>query len=75
MVEGKPSKPARALRAGEKAEVLPEVIDLVESGRMAVSTPDGEVLRDSAERARQLADALRVFLRRMADFALLEGKG
>jgi SAM-dependent methyltransferase len=49
-----------------EAEMLPELTALVESGRMAVSVPDGETLRS------QLTEALRLFLTRMAGCSLLE---
>lgn len=47
-------------------DLLPELLALVEKGRMAVSVPDGETLRG------QLSEALRLFLSRMAGVSLLE---
>jgi SAM-dependent methyltransferase len=52
-----------------------ELIDLLSSlsdeGQVAVRTPDGAPVTDPAERRRMLSDAVGIFLRRMADAALL----
>jgi hypothetical protein len=55
-----------------ESELLPELVALVENGRMAVSTPEGETIRNPDERARKLSEVLRLFLSRMAGAALLE---
>jgi SAM-dependent methyltransferase len=56
----------------DEAGVLELLLGLVKDGKMAVNTPEGAPITDPAERAKQLSEALRYYLRRIADSALLE---
>ncbi|MBI3858480.1 MAG: methyltransferase regulatory domain-containing protein [Planctomycetes bacterium] len=56
---------------GER-ELLDLLSELADGGKMAVNTPDGRPVVDPAERRTMISEAIRLFLRRMADAALLE---
>jgi hypothetical protein len=51
--------------------VIDLLSSLAEDGAMAVRTPEGTAVTDPAERRRMLSEAVGLFLRRMADAALL----